>query len=343
MNRARKTAASSTVTGPALGAAPSRRGQCARSASGRSLTNVSSWPDTSVICSPVMYWVRSTMCAPMSPSAPEPALALSSRQDSGAAGSAIQSWRYCARTCRTSPIRPSATSLPGQRDRRHPAVGEPDHRDARRAAAAASAAAAIASASATVLASGFSHSTCLPAASAAIAISAWVSPGVQMSTRSTSAALDQRRASRSRVSAQPSRPAASAVRSASRPQSDPHAGVQREVEEARRGAPGLGVGGAHEGVADHAHRERGSGAGHGHVPFRDGVEVLDRLRWYRWAGLVRPARRVSRTRSGLERSVEVLVDVVRGHDRRVELHRARHLDLDQVAQRLRPGPAGGPA
>ena len=58
----------------------------------------------------VMYWVRSTMWAPMSPSAPEPACSLSSRHESGASGSAIQSWRYCARTWRTSPIRPSATS-----------------------------------------------------------------------------------------------------------------------------------------------------------------------------------------------------------------------------------------
>ncbi len=44
----------------------------------------------------------------------------------------------------------------------------------------------MASASATVLASGFSHRTCLPASRAAIAISAWVWPGVQTSTRSMS-------------------------------------------------------------------------------------------------------------------------------------------------------------
>ena len=52
--------------------------------------------------------------------------------------------------------------------------------------AARAAASAIASASATVFASGFSHSTCLPASSAAIAISAWESPGVTMSTMSMS-------------------------------------------------------------------------------------------------------------------------------------------------------------
>ena len=79
-------------------------------ASGRSLTKVSSRPVTSVIRSPVMNCVRSMMWAPMSPSAPEPAFSLSRRHDSGASGSAIQSWRYCARTWRISPIRPSATS-----------------------------------------------------------------------------------------------------------------------------------------------------------------------------------------------------------------------------------------
>ncbi|HEY8470030.1 MAG TPA: hypothetical protein VIL18_10330 [Longimicrobiales bacterium] len=42
------------------------------------------------------------------------------------------------------------------------------------------------SALSTSLASGFSHSTCLPARAAAIAISACESPGVQMSTRSMS-------------------------------------------------------------------------------------------------------------------------------------------------------------
>jgi hypothetical protein len=83
---------------------------------------------------------------------------------------------------------------------------------------AASAAATIRSASATELASGFSQSTCLPASSAAIAISAWVSPGVQMSTTWTSSRSITRRQSVS-VSAQPSRPAAAAVATGSRPQS----------------------------------------------------------------------------------------------------------------------------
>ena len=78
--------------------------------SGRFVTKVSSIALTPVRVWPVMYCVRSTMCAPMSPSAPEPALSFSSRHDMGAAGSAIQSCRYWARTCRMSPSRPSATS-----------------------------------------------------------------------------------------------------------------------------------------------------------------------------------------------------------------------------------------
>jgi hypothetical protein len=79
-----------------------------------------------------------------------------------------------------------------------------------------SAASTIASASATELASGFSHSTCLPACSAAIAISACVSPGVQMSTRSTSS----RAISSCQLviaSSQPSRAAAARTGSARRP------------------------------------------------------------------------------------------------------------------------------
>ena len=128
--RPRKIAASSTVTGPVRPEDDDAVSPLEESATGRSCTNVSSTAETPVTCSPVMNCARSTMCAPMSPSAPEPAFCLSSRQDSGAAGSAIQSCRYCARTCRTVPIRPSATRLPGELDRRHAAVGEADHRDA---------------------------------------------------------------------------------------------------------------------------------------------------------------------------------------------------------------------
>ncbi len=82
--------------------------------------------------------------------------------------------------------------------------------------AARSAAAFIASASATVFASGFSQSTCLPASSAAIAISACVSPGVTMSTTSMSSRAITSRQSVA-VSAQPHLRAFAATPAASRP------------------------------------------------------------------------------------------------------------------------------
>jgi hypothetical protein len=80
-----------------------------------------------------------------------------------------------------------------------------------------SAAATIARASSTEFASGFSHSTCLPAASAAMAISAWLSPGVQMSTTSMSS---RRTSSRQSVEypSQPSRVAAALTFGSFRPQ-----------------------------------------------------------------------------------------------------------------------------
>jgi hypothetical protein len=84
-------------------------------------------------------------------------------------------------------------------------------------AAAASAAATIARACATLLASGFSHSTCLPAASAAIAIAAWLDPGVHTSTSWTSSRATSFSQSVS-VDRQPSFAAAAATRSGSRPQ-----------------------------------------------------------------------------------------------------------------------------
>ena len=83
---------------------------------------------------------------------------------------------------------------------------------------AASAAAVIASASSTVLASGFSHRTCLPASRAAIAISAWLSPGVHTSISWMSSRPSSLRQSVS-VSCQPSFVAAASTASALRPQS----------------------------------------------------------------------------------------------------------------------------
>jgi hypothetical protein len=90
-------------------------------------------------------------------------------------------------------------------------------------AAATSAASAIASASSTVLASGFSHSTCLPASSAAMAISACVSArGAHVDEVDVVAgdqALPVRLGGR-----QPSLPAARSTASASRPHSAVSAG-----------------------------------------------------------------------------------------------------------------------
>jgi hypothetical protein len=86
------------------------------------------------------------------------------------------------------------------------------------AARARSAAATIARASATELARGFSHSTCLPASSAAMAISAWVSPGVQTSTSPTSSRLSSCFQSVS-TDRQPSLRAAASTAAASRPHS----------------------------------------------------------------------------------------------------------------------------
>ncbi len=90
--------------------------------------------------------------------------------------------------------------------------------------AAFSAAAAIASASATLLASGFSQRTCLPASSASIAISAWVSPGVQMSIRSMSGRLITACQSVS-TDCQPNRAATSPAAFALRPQMAASSGV----------------------------------------------------------------------------------------------------------------------
>src|SRR3954447_10822630 len=141
VKRPRNSAASSTVTCPVPSPATPDSDPAA-AGSGRSVTKVSSIPLTPVSRSPLMYCVRSTMWAPMSPSAPDPALSFSSRHDMGADGSAIQSCRYCARTCRIWPSRPSATSwraegAPGTRPaaaggggeaaRAPPPVGEADH------------------------------------------------------------------------------------------------------------------------------------------------------------------------------------------------------------------------
>ena len=83
--------------------------------------------------------------------------------------------------------------------------------------AASVAAADMASASATVFASGFSHMTCLPASSAATAISACVLPGVQMSMTSMSSRVRSARQSVS-TDSQPKRFATAVAAASSRPQ-----------------------------------------------------------------------------------------------------------------------------
>ena len=82
----------------------------------------------------------------------------------------------------------------------------------------------MARASSTVFASGFSQSTCLPASSAAIAISACVSPGVQTSISPTSSRLSNAFQSVS-TDRQPSFSAAAAAAAASRPHSTARSGV----------------------------------------------------------------------------------------------------------------------
>ena len=100
--------------------------------------------------------------------------------------------------------------LPGQGDGRHAPVGEADHGAYAVGGRALGGARSSPRPPRRVLASGFSHSTCLPASRAAMAISAWVSPGVHTSTRSMSS-----RATRAchdvSVDSQPSRSAAAAT------------------------------------------------------------------------------------------------------------------------------------
>ncbi len=79
-------------------------------------------------------------------------------------------------------------------------------------------AASIFSASFSVLASGFSQKTTLPALAASIAISAWLSPGVAMSTMSMSLRVTTSRQSVA-ASSQPSCSAAAVTPAGVRPQS----------------------------------------------------------------------------------------------------------------------------
>ena len=126
--RAVKRAASSTVTGPrSAPAAPCPPRPTRSPARGRSVTKVSISAETPVMFRPVIHWAASMLCAPMSPSAPEPDLVLSSRQVRGASASLSQSCRYWARTCRICPSRPCGDHPLGERQGRGAAVAEPAH------------------------------------------------------------------------------------------------------------------------------------------------------------------------------------------------------------------------
>lgn len=89
---------------------------------------------------------------------------------------------------------------------------------------AAAAAAAISSTCSARSTSDFSHSTCLPASRAAIAMSACVSPGVQTSTRSTSSRVSSAFQSVS-TDRHPSLSAAAPAFAASRPHSTARSGA----------------------------------------------------------------------------------------------------------------------
>ena len=262
------------------------------------------------------------MCAPMSPSAPEPAFSLSSRHDSGASGrrsSPAGTARARAGPCRSGRRRRAC----GPADRRHAAVGEADHgatpgggglrpprpspRPRRPSWPAASRTARACRPRAP---RSRSRRACRPGCRCR--------PGRCRRGRPAPS-------SRSRRSAQPEPVAAAASTAASsRPATTAMSRPQRQVEEPGRGAPGLRVRDAHEGVADHADAEawdasvtasscgwrRAGPCGAGTRPARSGGSGLEG----RSAGTGRRSPWSRRARSSW---------TVRGH-----------LDLDQVAHRL---------
>ena len=103
-----------------------------------------------------------------------------------------------------------------------------------------------------VFASGFSQNTTLPAFAAAIAISAWLSPGVLMSTMSMSARVTTSCQSVA-ASSQPSCSAAASHVLRVAPADHLHPRRERRGEEARDLPPGVAVRPAHEGVPDQCH------------------------------------------------------------------------------------------
>src|SRR5690625_3758719 len=181
------------------------------------------------------------------------------------------------------------------------------------------------SASATELAIGFSTRTCFPASRAATAISACVSPGVQMSTTSTSSRSMTRRQSVSTAS-RPSWRAAAVARSSLRPESTAMCGSSgrsknrwalRQAWEWARPMKAYPI------IA---------------TPMRGLSSLIGIVLLTQWCaspgGVGRADAPGVSCLSGLERGVDVLVDVVRRHDGREQLDEPRDLDLDEVGHRL---------
>ena len=113
--------------------------------------------------------------------------------------------------------------LPGQRDRRHPAVGEPDHRPDPLGRGLRRPPRPSPRPRRPCWPAASRRARACPPASAAIAISAWLSPGVQTSINCTSSRVSSLRQSVS-VSLQPSLLAAASTASAFRPHSTVIAG-----------------------------------------------------------------------------------------------------------------------
>ena len=235
----------------ALGAGRAGEAGVLAAGSGRSSTKVSQPAGDRAMVSPVMNWVRSMMWAPMSPSAPEPALSLSSRHDSGACGSTIQSWRYWARTWCSVADPALGDELPGEGDGRHAPVGEADHGAYAVARPRARRRAVIASASSTRVGQRLLAQHVLAGLEGGDGdLGVGVAGGADVDEVDV-VALDQ--GLPRGLGGLPAEALGGGATPAGVTAGDGgHPRTQRQVEEAGGGAPGLGVGGAHEGVAHHA-------------------------------------------------------------------------------------------
>src|SRR5699024_4354120 len=118
------------------------------------------------------------------------------------------------------------------------------------------------------------------------------------------------------------------------PDEHSHFWIKRQIEEPGRYAPPLGVGSAHERVADHGYPEPPLTLAPRCISL---CEFRGRCRGYEGTGQRRCAGRAPRRTtdtSGLECRVDVFVDVVTGHDGRVQPDEAGHLVLDEVGHGL---------